>query len=218
MNWNNVLIGVIVGAWGSFVAQLLEEEKRSSSTSYKLGTLGIPKVRVEGVRNIDERVGNIINLINKYYKHPLIREYASRVLSKKCGNRWCVKEKDWYNEAKAIFNQVRRDVRYARDVYGIDTFVNPVRTLYQYKIADCDDYVITLGALYKSIGYPIKLVVVQTADYPDYNHIYLKVGIPPMRPIKWVTVDASENKPFGWEVPSIYVIKKKEYKVWVLKR
>lgn len=79
-------------------------------------------------------------------------------------------------------------------------------------VSQCDDYVITLGSMLQSIGYPVKLRVIQTPGAPDWSHIYLLVGVPPDNP-RWVPLDASVNEPPGWEAPPSQIRKKRDY--WV---
>jgi len=80
-------------------------------------------------------------------------------------------------------------------------------------VLQCDDYTITMGALLQSIGYPIKLRVIQTTDADDWNHIYLAVGIPPGHPQAWMPLDASVDRPAGWEPPRSMIKRLKDYEV-----
>jgi|GEM_PF-2154563 len=172
-----------------------------------------PKITVKRVVDIDDRIENIINMIRKWGTDYRVRKLATRLLTVKCGDTWCIKEKDWEGEVKFLFDQVRRNVRYVRDVYDRDTFTSPLRTFFEFKAGDCDDYTILLGSLLYSIGYPIKLKVVQTRPNKTWNHIYLLVGLPPHRPTKWMSLDASQPFQAGWEVPKELVIRAKEYTV-----
>jgi len=172
-----------------------------------------PKVNIKKVENIDDRISYIIYLIKRWGSDPRTRKLATRILTIKCGDDWCIKEKDWMGEVKLLFDVVRKRVRYVRDIYDKDTFTSPLRTFLEYKAGDCDDYTVLLGSLLFSIGYPIKLKVVQTRPNKTWNHIYLLVGIPPYRPIQWIPLDASQPKEAGWEVPKNLVIKEKIYDI-----
>jgi len=171
------------------------------------------KSRTYRPKNMDDRVKLIVAMIHKYREHPKIREIAAGIINKKCNGKWCINEKDWINEVSSVYDAVRERVRYVRDVANKDTYVNPVRTLGQFKIADCDDYSVTLGSLLQSIGYPLRVRIIQSLGNDDYNHVYLMVGIPPSNPRYWIPADASMNWRFGKQAPKEIVMKKKDYEV-----
>jgi hypothetical protein len=77
----------------------------------------------------------------------------------------------------------------------------------------CDDYTITMGAALQSIGYPVKLRIVQTKGSQDFNHIFLLAGLPPRAPTKWIPLDASVDKPAGWHPPHRMLARIKDYDV-----
>lgn len=170
-------------------------------------------VRTVHPRTTKARVGYITKMINKYSEHPQILEMASGVLSKRCGSKWCIPEKDWDAEVEVLYNFVRSQVRYTRDHLKKDRFASPVRTIFQYHIGDCDDLTITLGSLLMAVGYPVKVRIIQTTGNKDFNHIYLRVGVPPMKPMKWVNADPSVNWSLGHQAPKDMVIKWKDMKV-----
>jgi len=79
----------------------------------------------------------------------------------------------------------------------------------------CDDYTITLGAMLESIGYPVKARVIQTVESPDFDHIYLMVGIPPHSEApRWLALDASvSGKKPGWQPPHHMVKRYKDFPI-----
>ena len=170
------------------------------------------KATIYGVGNIDSRVRYIINSIKKGRKSPEVRAFAVQAVSQKCGNGWCIPERDWWGEVQGLFKSIRSNVRYTRDIHKIDTFQSPARTL-QFRGGDCDDFSITLGSALQSIGYPIKVRIVQSNGSPDYNHIFLLVGLPPRQPSQWVSLDASLGKPPGWHPPRSALKRIKDYDV-----
>lgn len=167
-----------------------------------------PKAVIKNVANIDERLAGVMQMINKSIRDPQTRMIASQIVSTRCsqpnelsGNGgWCIKEKDYNGEVKAVFNWMRANVRYVRDIHTIDTFATAARTI-QARAGDCDDYTITMGALLMSLGFPVRTKTIRTTDSDDWNHIYLQVGLPPGKPTKWMTLDASVPRPAGWEAP-----------------
>jgi transglutaminase-like putative cysteine protease len=171
------------------------------------------KMKVFNVRSLDQRVKYIQKLTREGRDDPRIRALAVKIVSQKCGKKHCISEKDYVSEVRAIFNYMRKNVRYVRDAVKRDTFQSATRTL-EFGGGDCDDYSITMGALLESIGYPIKLRVIQTTDADDWNHIYIIVGIPPGDPNqKWMSLDASLNRPAGWAPPKSMIAKIKDYDI-----
>lgn len=83
-------------------------------------------------------------------------------------------------------------------------------------VSNCDDKgAITLGALLLAAGYPIRLRVIQTVDSPDWNHIYLLVLLPPGGgpDSRWVPLDATVQRPAGWEAPKRYIKRIRDFRV-----
>lgn len=74
--------------------------------------------------------------------------------------------------------------------------------------SQCDDYVIVLGSMLMAVGHPVRMRVVATrrdgmADATaPWSHIYLLTPTTFDNPkAKWISVDASMDKPLGWEAP-----------------
>ena len=70
--------------------------------------------------------------------------------------------------------------------------------------SQCDDFVSLLGALLRSIGYKVRSRVVWTKGFTTWNHIYLLVQLPAG---EWMALDATVDKPAGWEVPKSLMLK-----------
>lgn len=188
----------------------------------------IQKATIETVRNIDERVGKIGEILKKSSLDPLTREDALRVLGRVCGTKYCVPEKNHLGEVKALFGALRDPrsplhVRYVLDHVEVDQFAHR-RVTKALHGEDCDGQVIALGAMLSAVGYPIKMRVVQTTDASTFNHIYLLVGLPPQEPTRWMALDPTVKQPPGWQVagadevaatgrPSGMVSKVKDYDV-----
>ncbi|MHA2642944.1 MAG: transglutaminase domain-containing protein [bacterium JZ-2024 1] len=161
------------------------------------------------VKTFDDVVRLIGEEIERGKKDPYIHQTVSSILSRKVGESWEIPPKDYDREVRAVFDYVKRNVRYQHDTHGVDTFRSARRTL-ELRAGDCDDMTIVLGSLLGAAGYPVKLRVVSTSG-KDYDHIYPLVGIPPTRPTRWIALDASEPYPAGWEVPRWRVQREKTY-------
>jgi len=180
------------------------------------------------VRTVEERLKKIAKLIRDGSLDPEVRKVAIGVVAKrKPDGSWATAEKDWRGEAVAMFNFVRKNVRYTRDHATVDTYVHPARTLFDIIQGsggggDCDDMVATLGGLLRAIGHTVVLRVaaIKNPDdpTPGYNHIWLRVGLPSGGAVsggqqEWIALDASVNQPAGWEAPKDRIYRFKDWKV-----
>lgn len=161
------------------------------------------------VGTITERVAMVHQQMIRSTRDPAIYKLAREVLGRGDGNgNWNVAEKDHKGEATALFNEVRKRVRYTWDPTDYDAFQTAVRTL-EMHTGDCDDMAILLGALLRSVGHVVRSRIVQTKGAPTWNHIYLVVKVGN----EWMSLDASVAKPAGWEVPAEMVLKKMDFDV-----
>ncbi len=156
------------------------------------------------INGIEDRIKHIQGRISKGKVNPKVYEFTRKATSAKCGDKWCVEEKDNVGEAKAVFEAIRKNVRYTSDILGIDTYQHPKHTL-SLGSGDCDDYSSLICATMLSLGIPCRLKVIRTKDANEWNHIYAQAGFPRANPTKWITMDASVPKPFGWEAPASMV-------------
>lgn len=167
-----------------------------------------PRARIRQVHSIDQRLAGVMEQMRRSVRDPYIRHVAGQLVSRRCRSPnpatgdggWCYPERAYWQEVQAIYRYVRAHVRYVRDIHGIDTFQTARRTL-EMRSGDCDDFTITLGALLMAVGYPVRTKTIQTKSAHDFNHIYLQVGLPPTKPTRWKSLDASTPNPPGWEAP-----------------
>lgn len=147
--------------------------------------------------NIDDRIGYLIDEIQDGKRDPHIRNVAGKVLK----DIYKVPSRDWWGEAKALFEFTRKHIRYTRDIRGVELYQRPRRSLQQ-GIGDCDDQTIFLGAALQSIGHPIMIKVIGLKGSPVFQHVYLLVGLPPDNPTEWRPLDPSRPEEAGWELPA----------------
>ena len=81
-------------------------------------------------------------------------------------------------QAFALWNYVRNGIAYLEDPRNDDHFQSPAVTM-QRGAGDCDDQVILLGSLLRSIGFSTRLVFVFSAPPKDYSvdfpeHVFLE--------------------------------------------
>ncbi len=169
-----------------------------------------PKFEERRVRSIEERVKYVHEQAVKGTRDPQVYALAREVLSKKCGGDWCVAEKDNWGEAVALFNEVKKRVRYTFDPVDFDAFQTPAKTL-ALGTGDCDDYMSLLGAMLRSVGLRVRSRIVQTTGNTTWNHIYLMVHLPARN--GWASLDLSVSQPAGWQVPKSAIIRQRDFDV-----
>lgn len=192
------------------------------------------QMRSFDIRGLDDRIAYLRRLVDAGKREPHVYAFARRAVSRRCGNDWCIGEKDNLSEAKAIFGairgsktasggsdmdtakklfrQIRKNVRYTSDIAGVDTYQKPGHTL-ALRSADCDDFSTLTCASLQAIGIPCRFKVIRTKGANDWNHIYPQAGFPRQNPTRWVSMDSSVNMPFGWEAPPSMVAASKVFRV-----
>jgi transglutaminase-like putative cysteine protease len=112
-----------------------------------------------------------------------------------------VQPKNRMGEVCALFDFVKRNVRYTRDIFRVE-LLHSARRMLDLRAGDCDDMTILLGAMLLSTGHPVRLVLAGfRRNRPHaYSHIYPEVNVHG----RWMAVDATMNKPIGWAPPAIW--------------
>lgn len=110
------------------------------------------RMRSFHIQNLDQRIAYLKKLVDEGKRDPAVYAFARRALTRKCGGKWCVDEKDNLGEAKALFGairgavppkmssqdvatarnlfrNIRKNVRYTSDIHGVDTYQKPSHTL-----------------------------------------------------------------------------------------
>jgi transglutaminase-like putative cysteine protease len=217
--------------------QGLEMPGRPFMDSGRLPVAGHAPMRMRSfnIRTLDDRIRYLQRLSDEGKRDPQVYAFARKALSGKCGNGWCIPEKDNLSEAKALFgairrqvptrrsrndiatarklfNNVRQNVRYTSDIEGVDTYQKPSHTL-GLRTGDCDDYSTLTCAALGSVGIPCRYKVIRTKGARDWNHIYPQAGFPRANPQRWISMDSSVNMPFGWEAPKRMVAASKVFRV-----
>lgn len=193
------------------------------------------RMRSFHIRTLDERIRYLNRLADEGKRDPSVYAFARRAVTQRCGNDWCVKEKDTLGEARALFGAIRRqlpagatprdvavarklfgnirqNVRYTSDIAGVDTYQRPAHTLSLHS-GDCDDYSTLTCAALGSLGIPCRYKVIRTKGANDWNHIYPQAGFPRAKPTRWISMDSSVSMPFGWEAPPQMVAESRVFNV-----
>src|SRR5829696_3603767 len=112
-----------------------------------------------------------------------------------------VRPKNRFGEVCALFDFVKRNIRYTRDIFRVE-LLHSARRMLELKAGDCDDMTILLGAMLLSTGHPVRLVLAGfRRNRPHvYSHIYPEVNVLG----RWMAVDATMDKPIGWAPPALW--------------
>lgn len=166
------------------------------STQVKIYIGSIPK----GYPGTLATVRHIINLIRKGAKDFFVRQTAIKIL-----RLYRVRPKNYLGEIAALFDWVKRNIRYTRDIYKVE-LLHSARRMLELRAGDCDDITILLAAMLESTGHPVRLVIVGRDPKRKklFSHIYLET----LYKDRWIPLDATMNKPVGWapNVPNKKII------------
>ena len=173
-------------------------------SSYSDGNMKT-QLRASSDMPIEQRLATIQDLVHKSVQDPEMRKVALKITSK-------CPERDGLCESRAIYDFVKKNVRYTGDiapiqmpngdVEGIDLYQSARRTL-EFGGGDCDDQSILIATLLSLNGITPRLRVVKQASDDDWSHIYPGALLPKFAPDKFYAIDTTlpgSNK-FGVEAP-----------------
>ena len=148
----------------------------------------------KGRRGTLTTAGMIAKMILAGAKDFHVRQKAIQVF-----RAYGVPAKDRLGEVCALFEWVRRNVRYTRDIFRVE-LLHTARRLLQLRAGDCDDMTILLGAMLLSTGHPVRLVLTgfDAARPHVYSHIYLEVNVNG----HWIPADTTLATPIGTAPPA----------------
>ena len=138
----------------------------------------------------------IARMIRNGAKDFYVRQKAIQIF-----RAYGVRPKDRFGEVYAIFDWVRRNVRYTRDIFQVE-LLHSARRMLELRAGDCDDMTILLGAMLMSTGHPVRLALAGfRPNKPHvYSHIYPEVHVRG----QWLPIDATMHRPIGWAPPALW--------------
>jgi LPXTG-motif cell wall-anchored protein len=154
---------------------------------------------------IEERLASIQKLVHKSVQDPEMRKLALQITAN-------CPERDGTCEARAVYDYVKRNVRYTGDiapikfpsgeVEGIDLYQSARRTL-EFGGGDCDDQSILVATMLALNGITPRLRVMKEGKHEDFSHIFPLAGLPKTQPSDWIALDTTlpGNRSFGEQVP-----------------
>ena len=111
--------------------------------------------------------------------------------------------KDYYGQMLRLHEFVRDHINYVRDIRGVETVQEPIKTV-EYEAGDCDDQAVLLAALLESIGHPTRFVALGFNGGP-FSHVMSESRMSK----GWIPLETTENVSAGWRpenVTSSYVV------------
>jgi len=147
--------------------------------------------------------GKIVDLIREYSGNQERVRFLAEDITRGC------KSKDYLCNTKTIYQWMLRNIKWDRDPDGKEMLRSPIVTLDR-RVGDCDDHTILIGSLLKSMGMPVRIVLIASRSYrPDiYNHVLVETLAPINGKLQWIAIDTTplnaEGKyfPFGVRPPS----------------
>lgn len=124
-------------------------------------------------------------LVRRYKKSVPLRQLAFSIIDSVPG------DKNFAAQVKAIHRFVRSNVRYVRDINGVETLQTPIKTL-EFSKGDCDDQATLIATLLETIGHPTRFIAIKQNIFGPFVHVYTETKIGS----KWYPVETTEP----WEV------------------
>ena len=128
--------------------------------------------------------------VEQYKAHPTVRFVAQELTAD-------LPQKDFAGEVDALYYFVQNNIRYVRDVNGIETVQTPIKTL-ELRSGDCDDKSTLLAALLQSIGFDTRFHAMGFRRN-TINHVLLEVQLDG----QWIPLETTEPVMMGWSPPNI---------------
>lgn len=160
----------------------------------------MPRIRMyrvpKGTRGTLVTARLITQLIRDGAKDFYVRQKAIEIF-----RAYGVRPKDRFGEVRALFNWVRRNIRYTRDIFRVE-LLHSARRMLELRAGDCDDMTILLGAMLMSTGHPVRLILAGFRPHKPhmYSHIYPEVNVRG----RWIPIDATTRHPIGWAPPALW--------------
>jgi len=129
-------------------------------------------------------------LIKQGKKNSLIRQKALALTQE-------LPQKDTAGEVRALWNFVKNNIRYVRDISNVETVQFPEQTMSQ-ESGDCDDKSVLLASLLESIGHPTRLIAVGFKP-GMLSHVFIDTRWGK----GWLPLETTVDKPMGWRPPNI---------------
>jgi len=116
-----------------------------------------------------------------------------------------VPSKNYKGEAQAIFDFMRKNVKYNLDPAGLEYVPTPWYTLLVSGYEDCDGHATAIAALAMALGHraAFRTVKGDKRRKDQWSHVYAVIGIPQKGgKTEWLTADSTQKEAYlGWNPP-----------------
>ena len=152
-----------------------------------------------GDAGISQTVYKIRDAVYYGVRTPRVRALAETIVSA------CV-ERDERQELDCLRKYVLDHYRYLRDPRGVDLIKSPEVVVDEigrlsFFQGDCDDVTAFMSSLLMSIGFPVRLVVLEPVGKDSFKHVYLEAFMTKAQ--EWLAIDCTaRNKELGWSAPN----------------
>lgn len=149
-----------------------------------------------GDRGVAKTMQLVRSLVDCAIKNPYVNRAAIEILQRSGAAQY-----DQTAAARAVYDWVRRNIRYVQDPVGKET-VRPADVILEVRAGDCDDINgVLIPSLLGTIGITTRGVTIAAApESDDFSHIYAEALLNG----QWVALDAARpNVVFG-QAPEFY--------------
>lgn len=123
-------------------------------------------------------------IVKTYKRAPAVRELALKLTMG-------IPNQAFAQEAAELHSWVQRNIRYVKDVRGVETIQTPIQTL-RLRAGDCDDMAIILASLLEAIGHPTRFVAVGFKGR-GFSHVLPQTRMGR----RWVWLECTKPLAFG---------------------
>jgi transglutaminase-like putative cysteine protease len=122
---------------------------------------------------------------------PAVRDQAVNIV-------FYIPKGAWVGKAKALWQWVKANIKYIPDPYGTEQ-LHWAATVLSQRYGDCDDQTILMAAMLLAVGIPTRIMAVALNQAGVFEHVFAQAYLGN----DWVTMETTEDKPFGWSPPNI---------------
>lgn len=127
---------------------------------------------------------------DQYKIHPQVRELALSLVRD-------LNQKDYTGEIQRLWSYVKNNVRYVRDIRGVETVQTPLKTL-EYGQGDCDDKSTLLASMLESLGHTTRFKALGV-NGSRLCHVLVEVNYRG----QWLPLETTEPVGLGWYPPNV---------------
>lgn len=149
----------------------------------------------DGVDGIRATLKLMVKTTRQYKKDIGIVTLARQLIDSAPGT---ANEKNYIDFVTLLQRFVRDEIRYVRDIHGVEMLQTPTRTL-QIRTGDCDDKSTLLASLLASIGLPTRFLALGFDSGP-FTHVIAEVKLG----TRWIPLETIlDGKEPGWFPPNV---------------